>query len=164
MSRAARLSFAILALLAVTLAPKLLLDRLPLVPDEARFQRDLAALLDNRGYSLNRQMAAGHVVFFASKGDCRIAAGYVDHLGYSQDRLGQVTSATGPLRFYYAGHWHTGLPRLRPIVAHYWQRLRQTLGKSGSIDPVVAVASNGKCTTGQLPWQQLRLYVMPSEA
>jgi len=156
--RALGLSLALAALLAVTLAPKLLSAGRTAQADDSRLARDMVTMLRGQGF---RAVAVPHHLFshaLAEKGACRLMAANAPATGYLRTRFAEAAATVGPTLYFYRGPGLGGFPRFRPVVEEYLQHWGYRIGLVVPRAPVIAIAASPGCRPDALPWASLRVW------
>lgn len=153
-----RPSLILLALLTmVTLGSRIVTGDAPPVPDQDRFQHELAGLLQSEGFATEELRLATLRSVEARRGDCSLAAAAEIFHGAKFDAFAAIQPEGRELHVFYAG-WHSDYPRLRPLLAQYVQRYLTTFGLSSSFAPVVLVAAEPTCELSALGMSDLRMH------
>lgn len=163
MRAAAKYSLLALALLAVSLGPKLAVELARGVPDEARFQAEIGAKLEQRGFDLRPITITNAPALLATNGACEMLVGNVQPRGYQRDRYAQWAEPIGPLRYFYRGEWSNDIPRVRPVVQSRLDRIVHGLGRQTTTAPVIAVATSRGCSADPIDWVAMRMHYRTRE-
>lgn len=161
MSRARRLSLALVLLTGLTLTPKLLGAARMAEPDGARLARDMAAVLTAQGF---RTALVQHRLFDfvrAERGACTLVAANALASGYLQERFGELTAGVGPTQYHYGETTAAAFPRVYPVLAEHLQNWAYLVGIVAPRTPVIAIAASPACRREAIDWSALRIWPMP---
>jgi hypothetical protein len=160
-SRALRSSLALVALIGLTLTPKLAGAGRIAEPDGARLARDMAAALAARGF---RTAVVAHHLFdyvVARNGACTLVATNALAGGYLRERFTEETAVVGPTLYHYGGATAAAFPRFVPVVAEHLQNWGYRVGIAAPRTPVIAIAASPACRLDAIDWAALRIWPMP---
>jgi hypothetical protein len=163
-SRALRLSVALLALTGLTLAPKLLGAARTAEPDGARLALDMAAALAAQGF--RTALVPHHLFDFvrAQKGACTLIAANALAVGHLRDRFVEETAGIGPTLYHYRGATAAAFPRVAPVIAEHLQNWSYRVGIVAPRTPVIAIAASPACRLDSIDWSALRIWPRPLTA
>jgi hypothetical protein len=116
-------------------------------PDRGR--AEVAAFLEQRGFSVSPQDPADTLWISASSGNCRVQVADVSPQGWQ--RAAATERAAGQrLSYVYAGKTYSEQPVLLTTLDSYWQRIKRYLHLPSSAYPVRAVIVSPACPAKML--------------
>jgi len=138
------------AALALTVPLKFLVS--PVEPQSVPVDAPVSTFLARHGWQTGVEKKIAFPIIHATSGDCRMAIIEMEPRGTNLDRVDTDISKVGPVVFIFEGVLYREPPVRRTLLKYYWSRLQERLGFKGSLTPVLAVATSGKCSIDALPW------------
>jgi hypothetical protein len=150
-----------LAVLAISLGPKLELKLNRHVPDGSALASHIEIAFRARGFAVENGSVTHSRTLLAAYRDCRAVAAWMRADGYQVARMRQGAEHLGPLRFHYRGRETASFPRIWPELGERSGEIEAAFAGDVRRHPVIAIADNGKCR-GELPdWSSFRLGFVP---
>jgi hypothetical protein len=143
------------ALLALSLAGKLLANQAPPGADPGLFVRSAGAMLRDGGFEASVEPRKAVILVRGARGGCRLILGEYDPHGTFAELYRELAAPVGPLRFAWRGRVYEAAPKVRGLAAFYgWRELRR-IGLAPPRAPIAAWAATPGCDTGRLDWGRL---------
>jgi hypothetical protein len=149
----ARIVFA--ALLAFSLAAKIVANAAPPGPDPRVFDRAALAMLSGGGFAASSEARGFGTLLHGTRGDCiLILTEYEPHGTFAQ-RYRELAASVGPLRYAWRGRVYAKPPRTAALAHFYlWRELRR-VRIAAPRSPLAAWAASPSCDTRRLDWRLL---------
>ena len=148
-------SVALAAVLAASLAGKVVANHPVVKVDRAAFERRAADFLEGHGYAVEVGRTPINPLIYGRKGECRLMIGDYGPNGTFANVFERAARSVGQLHFYYRGEQYRTAPKVRPLTEYYIQREFRQIGRAVNRTLLVAVAASPDCDLGTLDWSQL---------
>lgn len=157
MRRALLPSSLFLAILAISLGPKLELKLNRYVPDGRGLADHIETAFRDRGFAVESGSVTRSRTLLAANRGCRAVAAWMRADGYQVARMQQVPEHLGPVRFHYRGRETASFPRIWPELEQRSGEIEAAFNSGVRRHPVIAIADNGKCQDELPDWSSFRL-------
>lgn len=144
------------ALLAISLAGKILSNQPTPPPDDALFAAAVEQALRSNGFSrIAREPFEKRTSIVATRGSCTVWAAESNAHGTFAEPIARRARRVGPLHFVFDGEIRDERPRYEPLLSFYWWRELRRIGVEAPRRPVVAVAASKGCDALSMDWSGL---------
>jgi hypothetical protein len=149
-------SVAAAALILLSLAGKLLVDRPDFLPDLAMSGEAARAFLTANGFSVRVRPHKLGPTLYGRKGSCYVMLAEEEVTGVNAALLASRAREVGREQFVYRGRFFDQPPLVRPMLDLLVARQLHRMGFNPVRRPLWAAASNGRCRLEQMNWSALR--------
>lgn len=148
-------SAAFAALLALSLAVKLVASTGDPSPDPTVFAGRAAAMLRAGGFRVMVQPRMFGFLVYGLRGECRTMLGEYAAHGTFAVLIGEAARPIGQLRYRYRDRVYPDPPKAAPLIDFYLVRELRRVGVAARRHPVMAVAASPACDLRALDWRPL---------